>query len=96
MSYAAISIVCGLDLPGLEGAYLASYTVNVSVKSKALLSAVASGTMVLTGIVFSIVFMAQFSAIAYLPRLVFGFAREPVLFHSIGVFVGPESIRVAG
>ncbi len=31
--------------------------------------------------------MVQFSAIAYSPRLVLLFARDPMLFHSLGVFV---------
>jgi uncharacterized membrane protein len=41
----------------------------------------------LTGIVFSLTFvMVQFSATAYSPRLVLWIAREPVLWHSVGVF----------
>jgi len=89
MFYAIASTVCGFALPRLEHAYLSSYTFSVSVASvQAYLSAVASGMMVLTGIVFSIAFvMVQFSAIAYSPRLVLWFARDPVLFHSLGVFV---------
>jgi uncharacterized membrane protein len=44
--------------------------------------------MALTGIIFSIAFvMVQFSAIAYSPRLVLWFARQPSLYHSLGVFV---------
>src|SRR5215813_11780609 len=44
--------------------------------------------MALTGIVFSVAFvMVQFSAIAYSPRLVLYFARNPYLFHSLGVFI---------
>jgi uncharacterized membrane protein len=89
MFYALASTVCGFALPRLERAYLSAYTLDVSVASvQAYLSAVASGMMVLTGIVFSIAFvMVQFSAIAYSPRLVLWFARDPVLFHSLGVFV---------
>jgi uncharacterized membrane protein len=89
MFYAIASTVCGVALPRLEQAYLSSFTLGVSVASaQAYLSAVASGMMVLTGIVFSIAFvMVQFSAIAYSPRLVLWFSRDPVLFHSLGVFV---------
>ncbi len=44
--------------------------------------------MALTGIVFSIAFvMVQFSAVAYSPRLVAWFGRDPTLFHSMGVFI---------
>jgi uncharacterized membrane protein len=44
--------------------------------------------MALTGMVFAVAFvMAQFSAIAYSPRLVLWLTRSPSLFHSLGVFV---------
>jgi uncharacterized membrane protein len=87
--YAVASLICGFALPRIEHVYLATYTFDLSVTSaQAFLSAVASGMMVLTGIVFSIAFvMVQFSAIAYSPRLVMWFARDPKLFHSLGVFV---------
>jgi uncharacterized membrane protein len=87
--YAIGSFVCGLALPRIEHLYFESYTFDLSVAStQAILSAVASGMMVLTGIVFSIAFvMVQFSAIAYSPRLVLWFARDPKLFHSLGIFV---------
>jgi uncharacterized membrane protein len=87
--YVAMSVICGLTLPRLEHAYLASYTLGISVASgQAFFSAVASGMIAVTSIVFSIAFvMVQFSAIAYSPRLVLLFARDPMLFHSLGVFV---------
>ena len=89
MWYAVGSIVCGFGFPRIENAYLAPYILNLAVPSaQAFLSAVASGMMALTGIVFSIAFVVvQFSAIAYSPRLVLWFARDPVLYHSLGVFV---------
>jgi uncharacterized membrane protein len=44
--------------------------------------------MALTGIVFSIAFvLVQFNAIVYSPRLVVWFARDRLLFHSLGMFV---------
>jgi uncharacterized membrane protein len=87
--YAAGSIACSLVLPRIENAYLSAYTVGISVASaQAFLSAVASGMMALTGIVFAIAFvMVQFSAIAYSPRLALWFARDEALFHALGVFV---------
>ncbi len=89
MSYAVVSIACGFGLPRIESAYFGSYALNLSVPSaQAFLSAVASGMMALTGIVFSIAFVVvQFSAIAYSPRLVHWFAGDPMLYHSLGVFV---------
>jgi uncharacterized membrane protein len=88
MIYVAIAVVAGLVLPRIEQLYLATYALNVSVSSaQAYLSAVASGMMALTGIVFAMAFvMVQFSAIAYSPRLTLWFARDPVVFHSLGAF----------
>jgi uncharacterized membrane protein len=88
MIYVGGSVVCGIMLPRIEQAYLASWTIGLSVASaQAWLSAAASGMMALTGIVFAMAFvMVQFSAIAYSPRLVLWFARDPVLFHSLGAF----------
>ena len=69
--YAAGSVGCSLVLPRFENAYLPSNEFGVSVSSaQAFLSAAASGMMALTSIVFAIAFvMAQFTAIAYSPRL---------------------------
>jgi uncharacterized membrane protein len=88
-AYAVASAICSLVLPRIENAYFAGYTLDVSVASaQAFLSAAASGMMALTGIVFAVAFvMVQFSAIAYSPRLVLWFGRDPTLFHSLGVFI---------
>jgi uncharacterized membrane protein len=88
MVYVAASVVVGLTLPRFEQAYLGGHTLSLSVASaQAYLSAAASGMMALTGIVFAMAFvMVQFSAIAYSPRLVLWFARDRVLFHSLGAF----------
>jgi uncharacterized membrane protein len=88
LTYALVSSVLGFTLPRIEHAYFPSYVVVSVSSAQAYLSAVASGMMALTGIVFSVAFvMVQFSAIAYSPRLVLYFARNPSLFHSLGVFV---------
>ena len=88
LTYALVSMVCGFTLPRIEHEYFGSYTIVSAASAQAYLSAVASGMMALTGIVFSVAFvMVQFSAIAYSPRLVLYFARDPSLFHSLGVFV---------
>jgi uncharacterized membrane protein len=88
MVYVGAAVTAGLFLPRLEQAYLASDTLLLSVGSaQAYLFAAASGMMALTGIVFAMGFvMVQFSAIAYSPRLVLWFARDPILFHALGVF----------
>ncbi|HTO62407.1 MAG TPA: DUF2254 domain-containing protein [Bradyrhizobium sp.] len=86
--YAIASIIGGFALPRLEARYF-GYHLDISVASaQAYLSAVASGMMALTGIVFSIAFvLVQFNAIVYSPRLVVWLARDRMLFHAMGVFV---------
>jgi uncharacterized membrane protein len=86
--YAVTSVVGGIVVPRLEAKFL-PYSLDLSVSSaQAFLSAVASGMMALTGIVFSIAFvLVQFNAIVYSPRLVVWLARDRTLFHSLGVFV---------
>jgi uncharacterized membrane protein len=88
MIYVAASVVCGLTLPRIENEYFAFYTLGLSIASaQAYLSAVAAGTMSLTGIVFAMAFiMVQFSAIAYSPRLVLWFVRDHAIFHALGIF----------
>jgi uncharacterized membrane protein len=97
MIYVGATIVAALTLPRLEHAYLASYSHSLSVASaQAMLSAIASGMMALTGIVFSLAFvMVQFSATAYSPRLVVWLSRDPVLFHSLGVFIATFTYAIA-
>jgi uncharacterized membrane protein len=88
MVYAAASFLGGITLPRLEHAYF-PYNSGISIASaQAFLTAVASGMIALTGIVFTVgLVMVQFSAIAYSPRLVLLLARDPKLFHSLGVFI---------
>ena len=86
--YVVVTVTCGFVLPRLEHEYLAAYSFSLSVTSaQAVLSAIASGMMALTGIVFALAFvMVQFSAVAYSPRLGAWFSRDPVLFHALGLF----------
>ena len=86
--YAIMSITAGFLVPRLEAEFVA-YSLHLSTSSaQAYLSAVAPGKMALTGIVFSIAFViVQFNAIVYSPRLVVWFARDRLLFHSLGMFV---------
>jgi len=88
MVYTLASLLAGLILPRLEQAYFVSYTHGMSAAAAmAFFSAVSSGMMALTGIVFAIAFvMVQFSALAYSPRLVVMFASSPTLYHTLGVF----------
>jgi uncharacterized membrane protein len=54
-----------------------------------ILSAIASGMITLTGIVFSLVFViVQFGSSAFSPRITRLFAHTRILRHSLGVFTG--------
>ena len=88
MAYVAASSVCGIVWPRIWRHFLSSYTADISVSSaQAVLAAIASGMMALTGLVFALAFvMVQFSAIAYSPRLVNWFARDRLLYHAMGAF----------
>jgi uncharacterized membrane protein len=88
MIYAAASLLVGLVLPRLEYRYLADYKHGMTVAAAiAVFSSVASGMLALTGIIFSLAFlMVQFSSVAYSPRLVLWFSRDPVISHGMGIF----------
>ncbi len=88
LAYTVASLAAGAVLPRVEQVYFPEYTHGMSAAAgMAFFSAVSSGMMALTGIVFAIAFvMVQFSALAYSPRLVVMFASNPTLFHSLGIF----------
>ncbi len=87
--YAAGAVVLGLTLPRLETRFLPGLTAEVGAgPAVAILSAIASGMLPLTGLVFSLAFvMVQFSATAYSPRLVAWLAGSAVMTHSLGIFI---------
>jgi uncharacterized membrane protein len=86
--YTAAAMTAGLTLPRIEGRLFPGLVSPMSISSAmAIYSAIASGMIALTGIVFSLVFvMVQFSATAYSPRLVLWIARDPVMTHALGIF----------
>ncbi len=88
MAYTAASVAAALSVPRLEHAYLSGYTHGMAVGSAlAFFSAVSSGMMALTAIVFAIAFViVQFSAQAYSPRMVVFFSQRSSLFHAFGIF----------
>ena len=95
--YIGTTLVAGIVLPRLEAAYLADYSHTVAVASaQAFFSAVSSGIMALTGIVFAItIVMIQFSAVAYSPRVVAMFAGRRIMFHAMGVFIATFTYSLA-
>jgi uncharacterized membrane protein len=86
--YIVTSLLAGMTLPRFEQAYHPTYNYEMSVASAlTFFSAVSSGMMAFTGVVFAIYFLVvQFSALAYSPRLVIMFAGKPALFHTLGIF----------
>jgi uncharacterized membrane protein len=86
-----------MGLPRFEAAFLPDLTAPIGVgPAIAVLSAVASGMLPLTGLVFSLAFvMVQFSATAYSPRLVTWFAGSAMMSHSLGIFTATFLYAVA-
>jgi uncharacterized membrane protein len=95
--YAVVAVVLGMALPRLEAAFLPDVAAPIGAgPAIALLSAIASGMLPLTGLVFSLAFvMVQFSATAYSPRLVAWFAGSAMMSHSLGVFTATFIYAVA-
>jgi uncharacterized membrane protein len=88
MIYAAVTIVSGVVFPRLEYRYLGSYHHGMTVAAATgAFSAVASGMLALTAIVFALAFvMVRFSSSAYSPRLVLWLSRDPIIWHAMGIF----------
>jgi uncharacterized membrane protein len=88
LTYVFTTLIAGVLLPRIEHYLFPNLVTSMSVPAAmGVCGAVASGMIALTGIVFSLVFvMAQFSAIAYSPRLVLWIARDPAISHALGVF----------
>src|SRR6185436_19162811 len=86
--YAVGAVGLGLGLPRLEAAFLPQLTAPIGAgPATAVLAAIASGTLPLTGLVFSLAFViVQFSATAYSPRLVSWLAGSALMRHSLGIF----------
>jgi uncharacterized membrane protein len=86
--YAVGSVVLGLTVPRIEAHFFPGLSAPIGASAAiAVLSAIASGMLPLTGLVFSLAFvMVQFSATAYSPRLVAWLAGSATMGHSLGVF----------
>jgi uncharacterized membrane protein len=95
--YAGIAMAAALTFPRLESRIFPGLITPISVSAAtAIYSAIASGMIALTSIVFSLIFvMIQFSAIAYSPRLVMWIARDPVMSHALGLFTATFLYAIA-
>jgi uncharacterized membrane protein len=90
LAYAAVSILMALEGDELGADLIEPYVSPISSGSAvALLGAIATGMMALTGVVFSLVFViVQFGSTAYSPRLVRELGRTGINPHALGIFVG--------
>ncbi|HCF57728.1 MAG TPA: hypothetical protein DFS52_07010 [Myxococcales bacterium] len=88
--YVALAAALGLRGPELGSRLLGPLVSPIgSGGAIALLSAIASGMMAFTGIVFSLVFVAlQFGSSSYSPRLLRVLPARRLLWHAMGVFAG--------
>jgi uncharacterized membrane protein len=88
LAYALGALVVGMSLPRAEHHLFPDLVSTMSASAAMnICSAIASGMIALTGIVFSLTFvMVQFGATAYSPRLVLWVARDSVMAHALGVF----------
>jgi len=95
--YVGIAMVAALTFPRFESRIFPGLVTPMSVSAAtAIYSAIASGMIALTSIVFSLIFvMIQFSAIAYSPRLVMWIARDPVMSHALGLFTATFLYAIA-
>jgi len=96
MIYVGVSLCSGMVFLRFEKAYLGRYSGlltdwffnEVAITSaQSFLSAIASGMLALTAIVFTVAYItAQFNSVAYSPRVASLFIRDPALFHTFGLF----------
>jgi len=88
--YAGLAIAMGFRGPELGSEIFGTAVARMSADSAiALLASIATGMMALTGIVFSLVFVAlQFGTSSYGPRLGDELGSQRFLSHALGVFSG--------
>lgn len=88
LCYVVFSAVAAIVLPRLENSYLRESVAGISVESaRQCFTAIASGMLAFTGVVFAVAFMAvQFGTAAYSPRLTILFVGRPGIYHTLGLF----------
>lgn len=88
LPYLTLGIVAGVVFPRIEFAYFPAFAHIVSVGSaQAYLSAMSSGMITLTALLFSVMFlMIQMTMSAYSKRLIMLFSGHPLGLHALGVF----------
>lgn len=86
--YAVGAVAAGFTVPRLTSIFLPEFISTISTSAAmSIYSAIASGMIAMTAIVFSLAFvMVQFSATVYSPRLVLWVARDSLIPHALGTF----------
>jgi len=85
--YVVAALALGFLIPALDVWRARPPTFFTSAVAISVLSAIASGMIAFTGIVFSMLFlMIQFGSTAYSPRLAGYFLQERIVRHALGVF----------
>ncbi len=85
--YVIAALVLGVVIPGIDVLRAQPPLFFTSAIVVSVLSAIASGMIAFTGIVFSMVFlMVQFGSTAYSPRLAAYFLQDRVVRHALGIF----------
>ncbi len=97
LTYVVASSAAALVLPRLENAYLRETISGLSVDSaRQCFTAIASGMLAFTGVVFAVAFMVvQFGTAAYSPRLTILFVGRPSLYHTLGLFFATFTYSLA-
>ena len=96
MVYVGVALCFGIVFLRFEHEHLSQHAVILSqwffndfsiASAQACLSAIASGMIGLTAIVFTVAYItAQFNSVAYSPRVASFFVSRPALFHTFGLF----------
>jgi uncharacterized membrane protein len=87
-AFAIIVVIASFALPRLDVLYLESPHTIAAGSAQALLAAIASGTITLTAVVFSLAFVIlQFSVSSYSPRLAPVLSHDSAIYISLAIFV---------
>lgn len=86
--YILLALILGIILPKIDGVLSGQRSYFSPGTATSLLSAISSGMIAFTGFVFSMLFViVQFGSSAYTPRLARYFLQDPIIAHSLGIFI---------
>lgn len=86
--YMVFAVILGRLLPNLDHSFRFQTSYFSPGTAISLLSTISSGMIGFTGFVFSMLFvMVQFGSSAYTPRISRYFIQDPIVAHSLGIFI---------